>query len=216
MARVYTKAWFPYVLPFLLCFTLEQTAGYLPGWALHIAAAKILIGGGLIWVWRQIFLTDIGSKITTKQLALSVIFGIAGFILWYISQHFQYISLPPNNIPTQWPAALKIIIGTILIVGSCLIMPIISELFWRSFMLRYLIVQDFQSIPLGQFQLFSFLGVVFLAAIPSEYFVAVAAVGVMQNILIIWQKNLRCCIVASVVTNILLALYLLSNNYQPM
>ncbi|MDY0191376.1 MAG: CAAX prenyl protease-related protein [Desulfuromonas sp.] len=216
MARFYTKAWFPYVLPFLLCFTLEQSEGYLPNWALHIAAAKILIGGGLIWVWRERFSADIGGKITAQQLILSIIFGIISFALWYLSQHFQYISLPPNNIPPQWPAALKVTIGTILIVGSCLIMPIISELFWRSLMLRYLIVQDFQSIPLGKFQLFSFLGVVFLAAIPSEYFVAVAAVGVMQNILIIWQKNLRCCIVASAVTNVLLALYLLSNNYQLM
>ncbi len=216
MARFYTKSWFPYILPFLLCFALAQTANYLPKWALHISSAKILIGGGLIWAWRHKFSDDLSAQLTKKQILLSILFGMLGFTLWFTSQHFKLISIPPSNMPAQWPIALQVVVTTVLIAGSTVIMPIISELFWRSFILRYLIVQDFKSIPLGEFQLFSFLGVIFLAAIPSEYVVAVAAVCAIQNILIIWQKNLRCCIVASVVTNILLALYLLSNNYQLM
>jgi len=216
MARFYTKNWFPYVFPFLLCFTLAQAAIYVPDWSLHLTTAKIFLGGGLVWGWRKKFLPELNTPSTKKQTLISISFGLTGGAVWLLSQHYKLISFQPNNIPTQWPITLEWVVTLIFILGSVVIMPIISEIFWRSFMLRYLIVQDFKSIALGTFQFFSCLGVIVLTAIPSEYVVAVAAVSTLQNILIFWQKNLRCCIISSVVTHALLIMYLIRYNYQLM
>lgn len=215
MSRFYQKNWFPYVLPFLLCFTIAQATTYLPDWRFHLSAAQVLLGAGLLWVWRQKFTAEVNQKISASQGIISSIWGILGFSIWIAAQHFQLITFKIATVPGQWPAILVIGITTLLLSGSIIILPIISEIFWRSFMLRYLIVQDFQSIPLGRFQLFSFVVVILLAALPSEYAFAVALTSMLQNILIVWQKNLRCCIVSSVVTHSLLAIYLLvNNNYQ--
>lgn len=214
MARFYTRSWFPYILPFLLCFTLAQATIYLPAWHLHISTAKIFIGATLLWMWWRKFTPDLSHSTTHKQLLLAVIFGITGFVAWVASDQFHLLNFPPNDMPTEWPLLLRIVITAILLGGATVVMPIISELFWRSFMLRYLIEQNFQSLPLGQFQLFSFVGVVVLTAIPSQYPVAMAITSVLQNTLLIWQKNLRCCIVSSMVTNSFLAVYLLINHYQ--
>ncbi|OQY19915.1 MAG: CAAX prenyl protease-related protein [Desulfobacteraceae bacterium 4572_35.1] len=214
MARFYTKNWFPYTFPFLLCFSISQATIYLPSWYLHLSIAKIFIGGTLLWMWREKFSAELNAVINKKQFILALLFGIIGFIFWIATSHYGLVQFHPNNIPSEWNIAIKTIVIIILMSGGVIVLPIISEIFWRSFMLRYLIEQDFKSLPIGKFQLFSFLGVVVLSAIPSSYPVAVAAISVTQNLLLIWQKNLKCCILSSVMTNILLATYLLLNNYQ--
>ena len=214
MSRFYQKNWFPYIFPFLLCFTIAQATTYLPSWRFHLSTAQVLLGAGLLWVWRQKYVAEVTQKISVSQGIISSIWGILGFSMWIAAQHFHLITFKIATIPSQWPAILVTCITALILSGSIIILPIISEIFWRSFMLRYLIVQDFQSIPLGHFQFFSFIVVILLTALPSEYAVAVALTSMLQNILIVWQKNLRCCIVSSVVTHSLLAIYLSINHYQ--
>ena len=214
MTRFYHKIWFPYIVPFLLYFIISEATKYLPEWYFHLYLAKILLAGGLFWVWRHKFTTELKLAPTTVQTAIALGFGMLGTVIWIIADRLQWITLPASNIPTHWPTGLEIAVTALLLIGFTLVIPIISELFWRSFMLRYLITQDFKSQPLGSFQFFSFFVVVVLTALPSEYVVAVALVTILQNTLMVWQKNLRCCIVASIVMHGLLAVYLIVNGKQ--
>lgn len=214
MTRFYHKTWFPYIVPFLLYFAISETSKYLPQWYFHLYLAKILLAGGLLWVWRHKFKVDIKLALTTTQTAIALCFGILGVVIWIVADRLQLITLPTSNIPAHWPPSLEIAVTAFFLFGFTLVIPIISELFWRSFMLRYLITQDFASQPLGQFQFFSFFVVVVLTALPSEHVTAVAIVSILQNTLMVWQKNLRCCIVASIMMHGLLAAYLLINGKQ--
>lgn len=216
MTQFYKKVWFPYICPFLLCFVLSETTKYLPEWHFHLLIAKVFGGGALLWGWRKHFTAELAEKNTKLQIYIATTFGIIGFSVWVITLRYQLIQFPHESIPAEWPYFIQLSVNSIILIGAILVMPVISELFWRSFMLRYLIEQNFKAVPLGQFQLFSFSLVVILATITSEYVVAVATVCALQNILIIWQKNLRCCIISAVVTATLLSLYLLSNSYQLM
>ncbi|MEA3465017.1 MAG: CAAX prenyl protease-related protein [Thermodesulfobacteriota bacterium] len=214
MTRFYHKTWFPYVAPFLLYFSISEATKYLPEWFFHLYLTKILLTGGLLWAWRQKLSIDLKLTLTRMQTTIALGFGMLGVLIWIVADQLQWITLPASNIPTHWPLILEITVTTLFLLGFSLIMPIMSELFWRSFMLRYLIVQDFKSQPIGSFQFFSFFVVVVLTALPSEYVIAVALISILQNTLMVWQKNLLCCIVASIITHSLLAIYLLLNNQQ--
>lgn len=214
MSRFYTKDWFYYVAPFLLFFALSEAATYLPNWHFHLYLAKIVFTAGLLWVWRAKFYNDLMTKLTASQFAISILAATVAVASWLISINLEWITLPAHTIPEQWPLALKGFVIASICLGAAVIVPILSELFWRSFMLRYLIEQDFKSVSMGQFQLFSFIVVVALTTLPSNYTIPIAITSIVQNILIVWQKNLRCCIVANMLTSTALILYCLLYGYQ--
>jgi len=214
MSRFYTKNWFYYVAPFLLFFALTEAASYLPNWHFHLYLAKIALTGGLLWAWRNKFTTELSEKLSPTQFVIALLAATLCTLSWLACVKFGWINLTTHTLPTQWPFALKGLIVVIICLGATILTPILSELFWRSFMLRYLIEQDFKSVALGQFQFFSFIVVVALTTLPSPYTIPIAVSCCIQNILIIWQKNLRCCIVANMLTNSALTLYFLIYGYQ--
>lgn len=214
MSRFYTKNWFHYVAPFLLYFALTEAATYLPNWHFHLYLAKIILTGGLLWAWRHKFYHDVSGKLSSTQLALSALAATISIMSWWICIKLEWVNLTAHTVPTQWPLALTVFVVGFISVGASILVPILSELFWRSFMLRYLIEQDFKSVALGQFQFFSFIVVIALTTFPSPYTIPVAITCCIQNILIVWQKNLRCCIVANMLTSSVLTLYFLLYGYQ--
>lgn len=214
MSRFYTKNWFYYVAPFLLFFALSEATTYLPDWYFHLYLGKIFITAGLLWIWRSTFYDDLKIKLTATQLTISLLAGTTIAAIWYMCLNYGWITLQAQSLPAHWPLILKILIITMICLGASLIVPIMTELFWRSFMLRYIIEQDFKSIQLGQYQFFSFIVVVALTTLPSIYIIPVATTSVIQNLLIVWQKNLRCCIVANMLSSTALTLYFLLYGYQ--
>lgn len=214
MSRFYTKNWFCYVAPFLLFFSLSEAETYLPNWYFHLYLAKIFLTTSLLWAWRSKFYNDLTTKLTSSQLIISLIAGTIAAATWFSCITFELITLPALTIPEQWPLVLKVFVVSFICLGASLIVPILSELFWRSFMLRYLIEQNFKTVSIGQFQFFSFIVVVALTTLPSSYAIPVAITSIIQNTLIVWQKNLRCCILANVLTSTALTLYCLLYGYQ--
>lgn len=214
MARFYRKSWFPYVTPFLVYLTLSEAVKYLPVWVPHLYLVRTVLCGYLLWLWRHKFHGDYAPVMTNSQRLFALGTGVLGFGMWMAAIHFQLISIPQQSYPEHWSLILNLAVCGISLLGFIVIFPLLLELFWRSFMLRYLIIQDFQTVALGSFQLFSFLLVIILTALPSDYYLVFAVIAALQNLLMIWQKNLRCCIVSHVVTNSLFAGYLLSNGRQ--
>ncbi|OEU74754.1 MAG: CAAX prenyl protease-related protein [Desulfuromonadales bacterium C00003068] len=214
MSRFYTKSWFCYVAPFLLFFALSEAATYLPNWYFHIYLAKIFSTAGLLWAWRSTFYKDLTTKLTSSQLFISLFAGIISVATWLICINYEWVILPAHTIPEQWPLILKVSVVGLISLGASFVVPILSELFWRSFMLRYIIEQDFKSVAIGQFQFFSFIVVVALTTLPTNYIIPIALTCIIQNSLIVWQKNLRCCIVANMLSSTALTLYCILYGYQ--
>lgn len=214
MSRFYTKNWFCYVAPFLLFFALSEAATYLPSWYFHLYLAKIFTTAGLLWAWRSTFYKDLTTKLTSSQIVISSLAGFIAAAIWITCITLEWVTLPAHTVPEQWPLLLKISVVALISVGASLIVPILSELFWRSFMLRYLIEQNFKSVNIGQFQFFSFIVVVALTTLPTTYTIPIALTSLVQNALIVWQKNLRCCIVANILSSTALTLYCILYGYQ--
>jgi CAAX prenyl protease-like protein len=95
------------------------------------------------------------------------------------------------------------------------IVPVMEELFWRSFLIRYLTNQDFTAIPIGRFSMTAFWLVAGASGLAHpEWLVAVVA-SAAYSWLLKHTGSLFATVVAHAVTNAALGVYvLLSRDWQ--
>lgn len=95
--------------------------------------------------------------------------------------------------------------------GSILLVPVIEELFWRGWLMRWLIDYDFQSVPLGAYLPSAFwITAVLFASEHGPYWEVGLAAGVVYNWWMIRTKSLADCMLAHAVTNGTLAVYVVA------
>ena len=98
------------------------------------------------------------------------------------------------------------------------VVPVVEELFWRAFLLRYLVPEvfhqhrdDFLSVPFGTWSPMSF-GVVtagFMLEHSWRDYPAALITGLLYNLVAIRTRNLPACVTAHAVTNALLGGYVM-------
>jgi uncharacterized protein len=142
----------------------------------------------------------------------SLLCGVLVFGLWInMDWTFGFQSPPRGFNPASFSdeTARWLMIGT-RIAGAVVVVPVIEELFWRSWLLRYLIKEDFTSVAVGSFSLFSFLAVSLLFGLEHHFILAGIMAGVFFNAICYVTKSIAQCILAHMVANLLLAGYVLS------
>jgi len=102
------------------------------------------------------------------------------------------------------------------VLGCVAIVPIVEELFWRGWLMRWLIGQDFRGVPLGTYAPAAFwIAAALFACEHGPYWEVGLAAGIAYNWWMVRTRNLADCIVAHAVTNGLLSAYVLaSGNWQ--
>jgi CAAX prenyl protease-like protein len=97
------------------------------------------------------------------------------------------------------------------VLESAILVPVLEELFWRGWLMRWAIRSDFESVPLGQYKAVSFWSVALLfASEHGPYWEVGLIAGVAYNWWLVRTGNLADCILAHAVTNALLAGYVLA------
>ena len=94
------------------------------------------------------------------------------------------------------------------LVGSAFVIAPVEEVFFRSFLYRWLQKRDFLSIPLARFNLSAFLWMVFLFTLEHDRPLAAALAGAVYGFAAI-RWGLTSAIIAHVTTNLLLALHVI-------
>lgn len=96
------------------------------------------------------------------------------------------------------------------VLESAILIPIVEELFWRGWLMRWTIRPDFENVPVGQYTPFSFCIVALLfASEHGPYWDVGLVAGVAYNWWMVRTRNLSDCMLAHGVTNALLAAYVL-------
>lgn len=211
----------PYIIPmagFLAITTLE---GYLPTvagqpdptWYPVLYAVKVVVVSALAWACRSTW-RDLSPRPGLKSLALAVVVGLAIAALW-VGLDGLYPALPFLGKRTSFdpgvlsPAAKW---GFIIVrmLGLVLLVPLIEELFWRSFLMRWVIENEFERVPIGR--------VTPLAAAVTSVCFGLAhpewLPGVLTGLAWAWllhaTKSLSACVVSHVVANLALGLYVIA------
>ena len=100
---------------------------------------------------------------------------------------------------------------TLRLLRMAVVVPFVEELFWRGFLLRFLVRENFAEVPFGTFTWRSFLISSFAFCLehqPSDWPAAVLT-GALFNIVAYRTRSLAACVLTHAVTNLALAVYIL-------
>jgi CAAX protease family protein len=201
-----------YVTPFLVfvgtigvehALSIPPQVGYPIRVALTLAAL-------LLFSRREV------NLIPARPLA-SVAVGLAVFAIWIAPDPligYRHGWLFENPIMGKVGAPLSpdlqrnLFFLVIRAAGSTLLVPVIEELFWRAWLMRWLIDRDFQRVALGAYLPSAFwLTAILFASEHGPYWEVGLAAGLAYNWWIIRTRSLADCILAHAVTNGALAAY---------
>jgi uncharacterized protein len=94
---------------------------------------------------------------------------------------------------------------------AVVVVPIVEELFWRGWLMRWLIAADFERVPLGAYSALSFWGVALLfASEHGPYWDVGLMGGILFNLWMIRTKSLGDLILAHAVANACLSGYVIA------
>jgi hypothetical protein len=95
-------------------------------------------------------------------------------------------------------------------LGSALLVPVIEELFWRGWLMRWIIRSDFLNVPLGAYTPWSFwITAILFASEHGPYWEVGLITGALYNWWMLRTRRLADCILAHAVTNGCLAAYVI-------
>jgi CAAX prenyl protease-like protein len=209
----------PYVRPFFVfvAFLAGQRFFSLPE-AIDMPV-RLLILGAVLWLFSR-NLIDFHAK----SLGLSVCIGIAVFAIWILPDalfpQYRQHWLFQNAITGQLQSSLSSqgrmdpFILALRSIRAVLFVPIIEELFWRAWLMRWLISPRFQDIRLGTFNLQAFLLTAFLFATEhGPYWDVGLIAGLAYNWWMVRTRSLGDCILAHAVTNACLCGYVMATHH---
>ncbi|MBA2252556.1 MAG: CAAX prenyl protease-related protein [Nitrospirales bacterium] len=193
------------------------SSGTQPDWTVHldvwlypIKTAAVL--GLLLYFWPQYReLKDTVVK-GASEAVLAVTVGLLVYLAWVRmdwSWAMQGDGTAAGYDPFRAGTGIGIVLASVRIFGATVVVPIMEELFWRSFLIRYLISSKFESVGLGTFTAFSFVATVVLFGLEHELWLAGMMAGMAYTGLLYYTKRLWPCILAHAVTNFALGIHVL-------
>lgn len=140
-----------------------------------------------------------------------VLIGIFTFAIWVSADWVVTLASPPSGFnPMLLPdGVVRVLMTAFRVAGAVLVVPVMEEVFWRSFLLRYLVGTDFESIAIGSFTWSSFVISTILFGLEHHLFVAGMIAGVVYSLIVYKTKSIAQCILAHAITNFALACFVL-------
>jgi len=196
---------------FLLLTTLEgrAPAAYSP--ALYIAKA-VLITIALLFcarTWRHELRFD------ARVLPLALLVGLIACAEWVLID--RYVPYPHLGTRTGYDPftaiadpGLRYGFLAVRFYGLAVMVPVMEEVFWRSFLLRYATDQDrWAALPVGAFNAIGFAVVAALFGVAHPEWLVAVIFAAMVALLLRQTKSLFAAIVMHSVTNLALGIYVL-------
>ena len=209
-------AWLPYVAPMLLFLILTGFEGRFgrDQYPLLYTVKVVLVGIVTAACWRGIPEARLHSRGVGIAVVLGVVLTAAWVLIDRFTPHFAFLGTRESLDPfTQvhpkawvWPFLFVRFAGLVLLV------PVVEEIFWRGWLLRFLIrFERFRDVPIGTYEATSFGGVVLMMSLAHPEWLSAAIFSAAMNLLLYRTKNLFACIVAHATTNLCLGLYVLAS-----
>lgn len=202
----------PFVAFLVLLFAAEKIP-VAPAWEAPIRLLLLAIVCFVCWP-REISLAP-------RFPWLSVGVGLVVFVIWIAPELFipgyrslplfsnsivghTHSSLPPAALRNSWVLSWRT-------VRAALIVPPIEELFWRAWLMRWLIDRNFARVPMGTYAAGAFwMTAILFASEHGPYWEVGLIAGIIYNAWVIRTKSIADCVVAHAITNLALSLYVIA------
>lgn len=206
---------FAFVGPFAVfvsLMTLERWAG----WGPEVGYPARSIAAFAVWwsVSRRLF------PLRPQRPLGGLLLGVAVFAVWiapdlaWPGYRGHWLFSNPLTGAAQAPASEALRRDAVFLVfrvaGSVLVVPLVEELFWRAWLMRWLTGRPVDEVPLGAYTPRAFWLTALLFALEhGPYWDVGTAAGVAYGWWMVRTRNLADCVLAHAVTNACLAVYVL-------
>jgi uncharacterized protein len=205
----------PYIAPFLTfmaMLAIQKQLAFLGDWEY---ALRVAVVGAVIFFFSRKVL-DFKVRFFWPSLAI----GLAVFVLWIAPdtlfpgwrQHWLFTNSIMGEVKVsltaeQLSSPILLLFRT---MSAAILVPILEELFWRAWLMRWLVKQDFETLPMGFADRQSFWIVAVLFALEhGPYWEVGLLTGILWNWWMTRTKSLGDLIFIHAVTNLVLSLYVI-------
>ncbi|MEP7297166.1 MAG: CAAX prenyl protease-related protein [Burkholderiales bacterium] len=146
VARIVPFAAFMVLLAARGAFPEDGSMGIDPRWI--YGATVMVVGGLLAWFWREYGELVPQTWPSLSELALAVGVGVVVFALWtLLDAPWMRIGEPSAGfVPIDAAGQLIWPLIALRWIGASLLVPVMEELFWRSFLMRWIDSPQFESV----------------------------------------------------------------------
>jgi hypothetical protein len=205
----------PRILPFAAYMAFIGVSSLLPAnsgtdlWLYPIKTVVVL--GLLVYFWSSYQELQRPVFMDAKDAGLGIGVGVLVYVLWVRMDWSWAIQgeLTGYN-PFEEGIGIGWGLAAIRIFGASIVVPLMEELFWRSFLIRWVVNPDFEKVDFGTFTLASFAATVMLFGLEHNLWLAGMMAGVAYNCLYYQTRRLWPCVVAHATTNFILGMHVLA------
>ena len=204
------------ILPFAVFMALLALRGAAPAdgrWGLDprwiYGVTVAVVGGLLVAGWRHYDELALRLRPTVREAALAVVVGLAVFALWIsLDAPFLRLGEPTADfVPVDAAGRLDWPLIAVRWIGAALLVPVMEELFWRSFLMRWIERHDFDAVAPQQVGLRAIALSTFVFMLAHTLWLAAILAGLAYAWLYVRTGKLWVAVIAHGVTNGVLGIY---------
>ena len=211
----------PYVAPMVAFLILTTAEGYVSGtegapdptWYPIAYAVKVAVVAALAWSYRATW-RDLRPRPGLGGLALSIALGVVVAGLWVGLDGYypRFGALGGRSAfdPHVLPIAGRVGFLAVRLFGLVILVPLVEELFWRSFLVRWVIDPDFGRVPVGKVTPVAAAITSGLFALAHPEWLPALLTGLAWAWLLHQTRSVSACLVSHATANLGLGVYVLS------
>ncbi len=196
-------------LPFVVFMLLLALRGALPtdGAAVDarwVYGLSVLVVGYMLLAWRK----DYGelARLTLpggREAALALLVGLVVFVLWiHLDAPWMTLGEPTATFrPLSADGGIDWLLVAMRWIGATLVVPVMEELFWRSFLMRWIEQPGFASVDPRRVGLRAVVISTFMFVLVHPLWLGAAIAGLAYAWLYIRSGKLWTAVIAHAVTN---------------
>jgi len=211
------------IAPFAVFMLFIMAGSFLPettvpgGWdSRHLFTLRaVVVGSLLLLFWRRYSeLFDVVPS--ARQVLLALASGLAVFVMW-INFDFPWATFGESKSfdPTGADGNIDLFLVQFRLLGLAIVVPIMEELFWRSFLMRWIDNPDFLAVSPAQASARAIIVSSLLFASEHQLWLAGLIAGLVYGLLYVRTGNLWVPVISHAVTNAVLGGWILATgNWQ--
>ena len=203
------------IAPFALFMVLLFARGNLPDGALPFdprwiyGLTVLLVAGVMAWYWREYGELNRQNLPSLREVALAVAVGVAVFVAWINldMKPFRIGEATATFVPLDAQGQLQWPLLIVRWIGAALLVPVMEELFWRSFLMRWIDRPQFETVVPHQVTVKAIVLSTFVFTLAHTLWLAAIIAGLAYAWLFVRTGKLWVPIIAHAVTNGVLGIW---------
>ncbi|MYM32522.1 CAAX prenyl protease-related protein [Duganella sp. CY15W] len=195
---------------FIFIADMLARAGVPDSVLLWLYPLKIAVVALLLWVFWSHYEELRAPRLRWPDAVLALVAGVVVLLLWLWLDSGWMVMGQPGGYEPRVNGQLSWTLVAIRLAGASLVVPLMEELFWRSFLMRWITTPAFQGLSPHAINYKSFIVTVILFGVEHNLWLAGMVAGLAYGLLYARTGKLWVAILAHAVTNGLLGVWIIA------